>query len=101
MEIDVKLQLEKDFETCMHSYFNEFKRFSLEDFSAFSATILNYYINNHIIDQVQKQSAAYYLTTLYNKGIGNRIIEEHLQLISQNIAADFSVDFNVVKRLFA
>ncbi len=100
MTTEVKVVLEKDFESYMHSFFNEFKRFSLDDFSNFSTTILNYYVNNKVIEPTDKKEAAYYLTTLYNKGMGNRIIEEHLQVIAESIAVNYNIDFAVVKKLF-
>lgn len=100
MDILIKKQLEQEFENYMFSFFNEFKRFSLEDFGSFAATLLNYYINNNRLPQSEKPEASYYLATLYNKGIGNRITEEHLQVISKAIADDSSIDFMVAQRLF-
>lgn len=100
MTVEISQQLEQDFETYMHKFYIEHKRFSLEDFSIFSTTLLNYYANNKVITSSEKKEAAYFLTTLYNKGIGNRITEEHLQLIAQTIATDFTIDFTVIKRLF-
>lgn len=100
MITEIKTLLEKDFEIYMNSFFAEFKRFSLDDFSNFSTTILNYYVNNKVIEPSAKKEAAYYLTTLYNKGMGNRIVEEHLQLIAENIAVNYNIDFAVVKKLF-
>lgn len=97
---EIQQLLETDFEKYMFSFYNEYKRFGLEDFNNFSTTILNYYINNKVIELNDRKEAAYYLTTLYNKGIGNRIIEEHLQLISQTIASDYNIDFSVIQRLF-
>lgn len=100
MDITIKNQLLKDFENYMTSFYASFNRFSLDDFSGFSSTILNYYVSNKFIMLNEKKEAAFYLTTLYNKGIGNRITDDHLQLISEMIANDSSIDFNVVKRLF-
>ncbi len=99
MDILIKKQLEQEFETYMFGFFNEFKRFSIEDFGSFAATLLNFYISNNRMSQSDKPEAAYYLTTLYNKGIGNRIIEEHLQVISKAITDDSSIDFMVSQRL--
>lgn len=100
MDILIKEKLEKEFESYMFSFYNEFKRFSLEDFGTFATTLLNYYINNNTLDATDKAEAAYYMSTLYNKGIGNRITEDHLQVITKAIVDDFSVDFKVVQRLF-
>lgn len=101
MIIEINKQLEKDFEAYMFKFYNEFKRFSMEDFAAFSSTLLNYYVNNKVIDLEYKQEAAYFLTTLFNKGIGNRITEEHLQIIAQTITSDYNIDFTVVNRIFS
>lgn len=101
MELTIKNQLLQDFERYMASFYASFNRFSLEDFAGFSSTLLNYYVSNSVILLDDKKEAAYYLSTLYNKGIGNRITEEHLQVISQMIANDSNIDFSVVKRLFA
>lgn len=100
MDITIQNQLLQDFETYMGRYYAAFQRFGLEDFGNFSSTIINYYVNNRLIPISNKKDAAYYLTTLYNKGIGNRITEEHLQMIAETIAADSNVDFEVVKLLF-
>ena len=100
MDFEITKQLEHDFELYMIKFYNKFNRFNLEDFGNFASTILNYNVQNHQIDPKIKQAYAYYLTTLYNKGIGNRITEEHLQIIAQTIAADSVVDFNVVQELF-
>lgn len=99
MDILVRKQLEQEFELYMYGLFNESKRFSLEDFGSFATTVLNYYISNNRMVESDKIEAAYYLTSLYNKGIGNRITEDHLQLISKTIADDSSVDFIVLQRL--
>lgn len=100
MNIEIQQQLGKDFETYMFKFYNEYKRFDIQDFSSFSSTLLNYYVNNRVIDISDKKETAYYLTTLFNKGMGNRILEEHLQLIAHTIISDYSVDFTVVQRLF-
>lgn len=101
MIIEINKQLEKDFEAYMLKFYNEFKRFSMEDFAAFSSTLLNYYVSNSVIDIHKKQEAAYFLTKLFNKGMGNRITEEHLQIIAQTITADHNVDFTIVNRIFS
>ena len=101
IEFTIQQQLEKDFERYMLKFYTKFKRFSFEDFGKFATTIINYNMQNHLIDQSQKNEYAYFLTTLFNKGMGNRISEEHLQLMAQAIAADTSVDFNVINELFA
>lgn len=100
MDILLQKKLEEAFESYMYSFYTEFKRFSIEDFGTFATTLLNYYINNKSIDAVDKPEASYHLTTLYNKGIGNRITEEHLQIIAKAIVEDSSIDFLVVQRLF-
>lgn len=100
MDKQIEIQLKKDFEKYMLSFYNEFKRFSLEDFGLFATTVVNYYINNKAIPLENRQDAAYFLTSLYNKGIGSRITEEHLQQISKAIASDFTIDFTVVQRVF-
>lgn len=99
MDILIKKQLEREFESYMYSFYSEFKRFSLDDFGNFATTLLNCYINNHTLDRSEKSEAAYYLITLYNKGIGNRISEAHLHVIAKTIEEDFSVDFAVMQRL--
>ncbi|WP_190301326.1 hypothetical protein [Sphingobacterium litopenaei] len=101
MDFEVSKQLENDFEKYMFKFYAKFKRFSIEDFGAFAATLINYNVQNHLIDAKTKQEYAYFLTSLYNKGIGNRITEEHLQFISQAIASDSSVDFNIVQEIFS
>lgn len=100
MDVQLKERLEQKFESYMFSFYNEFKRFSLEDFGTFATTLLNYYINNKTLEAKDKSDAAYYMATLYNKGIGCRITEEHLQLIKKTIVEDYSVDFMVAQRLF-
>lgn len=100
MDFEIEGVLKSDFEKYMYLYFNEFKRFNLEDFVDFSVTLLNHYVGNQAIAIDDKKEAAYYLCTLYNKGLGNKITEEHLQLIAQTIASDYSVKFDIIKRLF-
>jgi len=100
MNFELKNILERDFETYMFRFYAEFKRFTLEDLSVFCSTVLNYYVSNTVLELSKKKEAAYYLVTLYNKGIGNRITEEHLQLIAHTIASSEEVDFSVVRRLF-
>ena len=101
IDITVKKQLTDDFEKYMTKFYAEHRRFSLEDFGLFAATMLNHYSHNRIIAGEDRKDAAYFLTTLYNKGIGNRIIEEHLQSIAQMIEQDPSVDFQVMQILFS
>ena len=101
IDYEISKQLESDFEKYMFKFYSKFKRFGVEDFGTFATTILNYNVQNHLIDNKLKQEYAYFLTTLYNKGMGNRITEEHLQLISKAIASDSTVDFNVVQELFS
>lgn len=93
-------QLEEDFERYMLKFYAKYKRFSLEDFGDFSATILNYNVQNNVIDAQEKGAYAAFLVSLYNKGIGNRITEEHQRQIANAIASDYSVNFTVIKELF-
>ena len=101
IDITLKQQLTADFEKYMQKFYAQHRRFSLEDFGTFAATILNHYGHNSLLPGDQRQDAAYYLTTLYNKGIGNRIVEEHLQAIAQMLAQDTTVDFQVMQVLFS
>lgn len=100
INFEIQKQLESDFEKYMLSFYAKHNRFSLEDFGAFATTVLNFNVQNHRIDPKIKQEYAYYLTTLYNKGIGNRITEEHLQSISSVIASDTTVDYAVIQELY-
>lgn len=100
MQIEIQQQLKLDFEKYMTKFYQANNRFSIEDFGNFATTVLNYYVNNQVLEPSEKKEAAYWLTTLFNIGLGNRISEEHLQLISTSIAADHTVDFNVVSLLF-
>src|SRR5690606_41969446 len=86
IDIEVSKQLEQDFEKYMLQFFAKYQRFSLEDFGTFAVSILNYNVNNHRIDKKLKEEYAYFLISLYNKGIGNRITEEHLREIAHVIA---------------
>ena len=101
MHIETRQLLQADFEKYMTAFYAMHRKFSLEDFGAFATTVINNYINNNVILLEDKSEAAYFLTTLYNKGIGNRIIEDHLLMISQTITNDTTVDFEVIKMLFA
>lgn len=100
IDFEVSKQLEGDFERYMLKFYTKYQRFSIEDFGNFASSILNYNVQNHLIDPNIKKEYAYFLTTLYNKGIGNRITEEHLQVIAEAISSDSSVDFTVIQGLF-
>ncbi len=100
MDYTLKQQLTADFELYMHKFYAQHKRFSLEDFGTFAATILNHYGHNQVLKINERLEAAYFLTTLYNKGIGNRIIEEHLQSIAKMLYNDSTVDFQVMQVMF-
>ena len=92
--------LARDFEKYMLMFYTKHKRFTLEDFGSFASTVLNFSVQNQQINSGLKKEYAYFLTTLYNKGMGNRIIEEHLQVIAQAIAADSSIDFSIIQDLY-
>jgi hypothetical protein len=100
IDFEVSKQLESDFERYMFKFYTKYQRFSIEDFGKFASSILNYNVQNHLIDQKIKKEYAYFLTMLYNKGIGKRITEEHLQVIAESISSDSSVDFTVIQELF-
>lgn len=100
MNIEVSKQLQEDFERYMIQFLARHQRFTFEDFGNFAVTLLNYNVNNHIIDLKLKKQYAYFLTSLYNKGIGNRITEEDLQEIAHVIATDHRVDFNIINELY-
>jgi hypothetical protein len=100
IDFEVSKQLASDFERYMFKFYTKYQRFSIEDFGKFASSILNYNVQNHLIDPKIKREYAYFLTTLYNKGIGNRISEEHLQVIAEAISSDSSVDFTVIQELF-
>lgn len=100
IDFEVSKQLENDFERYIFKFYTKYQRFSIEDFGKFASSILNYNVQNHLIDPKIKREYAYFLTTLYNKGIGNRITEEHLQVIAEAISSDSSVDFTVIQELF-
>ena len=101
MDYTLRQQLTDDFELYMRKFYAQHKRFSLEDFGTFAATLLNLYGHNQILKIDQRLEAAYFLTTLYNKGIGNRIIEEHLQSIAKMLHDDTTVDFQVMQIMFS
>ena len=100
MEYTLKNQLLEDFELYMQRFYAQHNRFTLEDFGTFAATILNHYGHNQVIQPDERLEAAYFLTTLYNKGIGNRIVEEHLQAIAKMLYEDTTVDFQVMQLMF-
>lgn len=100
MNIEVSKQLQEDFEKYMVHFYSLHQRFSLEDFGDFAVSVINYNVDNHSIDPQLKKQYAYFLASLYNKGIGNRITEEHLQKIAEVIAADYRVDFNIINQLY-
>lgn len=100
IDFEISKQLEKDFETYMLKFYTKHQRFSIEDFGNFASSIINYNVQNHAIDPKIKKEYAYFLTSLYNKGIGNRITEEHLQTIAEAISSDSSVNFAVIQELF-
>ena len=101
LDITLQQQLTQDFESYMQKFYAQHRRFSLMDFGTFAATILNHYSHNRILPADQRHDAAYYLTTLYNKGIGNRIVEEHLQEIATMLTQDSTTDFQVMQLLFS
>jgi len=100
IDFEVSKQLEGDFERYMFKFYTKYQRFSIDDFGKFASSIINYNVQNHLIDPKIKKEYAYFLTTLYNKGIGNRITEEHLQVIAKAVSSDSSVDFAVIQELF-
>ncbi|HMR18986.1 MAG TPA: hypothetical protein PKA53_06780 [Sphingobacterium sp.] len=71
----------------------------MNDFVDFAITLLNYRIHSKLLDSKDKKDAAYYLAALYNKGMGNRIVEEDLQAITDFIDKDYSVDFQILQRI--
>jgi len=100
IDFEISKQLEGDFERYMFKFYTKYQRFSIEDFGKFASSVINYNVQNHLIDPKIKKEYAYFLTALYNKGIGNRITEEHLQSIAEAISSDSSVDFTVIQELF-
>jgi hypothetical protein len=87
------------FEKYMRAFYHEHGRFTINDFVDFAVTLLNYEINSQIRDAKTKKDAAYYLATLYNQGMGNRIEEDDLQSIAKFIYDDYSLDFEILERI--
>ena len=83
----------------MRSFFQERGRFDLNDFADFAVTLLNYKVNAQIIPPHEKKEAAYYLATLYNRGMGNRIVESDLQQIAEMITTDYALDMQILQRI--
>lgn len=94
-----KTVLKRDFDKYMLDFYQVHKRFTFEEFGDFATTLLNYYVNAQIIDPQYKMEAAYYLTTLYNRGIGNRITEQDMSTIARVIAQDHSLDMRVLGKI--
>lgn len=100
IDINIKKQLEEDFERYSFEFYNVNKRFTLEDFGLFATSIINYNVQNHRISTELKIEYALHLTKLYNYGIGNIISNNHLNEIAKVIASDFTVDFNIIKDVY-
>lgn len=94
-----KDSLRSAFEKYMLAFYQEEGRFHLNDFADFAITWLNYQVNARLLKPKDKKEAAYYLVTLYNKGMGNRIVEDDLQAITDFICKDYSVDFQILQRI--
>lgn len=94
-EDDLKLAFEK----YMRMFYQENGRFSFIDFVDFAVTLLNYQINSQALEPNAKREAAYYLATLYNKGMGNRIVEDDLQKITDMIVQDYALDMQILQRI--
>lgn len=91
--------LKQSFEAYMRVFYQEHGRFAFNDFVDFAVTLLNYNINAQIISAQDKREAAYYLTTLYNRGMGNRITEADLQRITDMIVTDYALDMQILQRI--
>lgn len=93
--------LKQSFEAYMRVFYQEHGRFDFNDFVDFAVTLLNYKVNAQVIAVQEKHEAAYYLTTLYNRGVGNRIVEADLQKITDMITADYALDMQILHRILA
>ncbi len=91
--------LKRDFNKYVLDFYQVHKHFTFEEFGDFATTLLNYYVNAQIIESQDKMDAAYYLTTLYNKGMGNRITEDDMTTIARVIARDYSFNMQVLEKI--
>jgi len=96
-----KERLTRDYNTYMLDFYQVHKRFTFEEFGDFATTLLNYYVNAQIITPKEKFEAAYYLTTLYNKGMGNRITEQDMQTIARVITNDYSLNIQLLDKILS
>jgi len=94
-----KEMVRTDFEKFFKSLKKRGQSLSFEVFGGYSASVLNYYLSNGLLQKEDKPEAGRYLVQLFNAGLGNRITPADQQEITQVIIGDPTIDYSLIQAI--
>lgn len=100
LDITKKDMIRTDFEKFFKSLKVRVEGLSFEVFGSYSASVLNFYVSNGLIENTEKQLAGEYLVHLFNAGYGNRISLQDRTTITQLIIDNSDMDYTVIRAIF-
>lgn len=101
MDNGKKELLKKDFEQFIAKRKKYNRSFSLTEFADFASAIINFYVGGGVLGHQERNQAAIFLSTLYNKGLRNAISDEDIQEIAQAICQEELIDYNIINEIFS
>ena len=100
MDNDKKELLKKDFELFIANRKKTGRNFSIPEFADFASAIINFYVGGGVLAHQERNQAALFLTSLYNKGLRNVISDEDVRNIAQAICQEELIDYNIINQIF-
>ncbi len=92
--------IQSDFEKFVKYQMKAFGSFDFQRFGHYAASILNFYVGSSLLLLEEKLDAAWFLTTLYNKGMRNRISDEDMREMAAIFSKDPTLDYSVIQPVF-
>ncbi|PRD47135.1 hypothetical protein [Sphingobacterium haloxyli] len=91
----------QDFEKYMRDTLQRNIPFTLENFTAFATSLINFYGGSNLISTSERREAALVLVRSFNAGVGNRITQEDLGQIADLIISDSTIDYSLLNPIFS
>ena len=100
MDSQIKDTIKRDFERFTKYSIAKGNAVGFELFGDYAVSALNFYVGSNVFPLSEKLEAAFYLTQLFNTGMGNRISAEDMQEISIALTEDATLDYSILKPIF-
>lgn len=100
MEAKLHQTIQTDFEKFVQFRLKQYLGVDFAVFGEYATSVLNFYVGSKLLSNEDKMEAAYFLTQLFNKGLGNKISAEDMIEIAAALIQDATLDYSILHPIF-